>query len=376
MKILQIAGGFTYSKVYRELFHSLYFNNVELQIYNPQHVEDKTTVNCNDYPYIIHSNTIIKKYDKLLYFTKLIRIVKDIESKVDLSKIYLIHAHSLFSDGGVAYLLNKKYNIPFVVAIRNTDINKYYKYAFHLRKFALNILLKSKKCIFISSPYRDLVVKEYVSNKYKNNIAKKSIVIPNGVSKFWFNNINYQQKEIDSRNVKIISVGVINRNKNVLNAIKACSQIMKDESINIQFYLVGSISDYNYFNKIMKYKFVKYFGYITQDELLSLYKNSDMFVMPSIHETFGLVYVEAMSQGLPVIYTKRQGFDSQFEDGSVGYGVDPENISDIANKINQILIEYKNISNGVADKISEFDWDKIAQIYLKLYHECIFEVRE
>lgn len=40
--------------------------------------------------------------------------------------------------------------------------------------------------------------------------------------------------------------------------------------------------------------------------------------MPSHKETFGLVYAEAMSQGLPIIYTKNQGFDGQFPDGYVG----------------------------------------------------------
>jgi len=44
--------------------------------------------------------------------------------------------------------------------------------------------------------------------------------------------------------------------------------------------------------------------------------------MPSITETFGLVYAEALSQGLPVLYTRGQGFDRQFEEGEVGYAVD------------------------------------------------------
>ena len=38
-----------------------------------------------------------------------------------------------------------------------------------------------------------------------------------------------------------------------------------------------------------------------------IYRENDIYVMPSIIETFGLVYAEAMSQGLPVIYTRGQG---------------------------------------------------------------------
>ena len=43
--------------------------------------------------------------------------------------------------------------------------------------------------------------------------------------------------------------------------------------------------------------------------------------MPSRYETFGLVYGEAMSQGLPIIYSKGQGVDGYFKEGTVGYGV-------------------------------------------------------
>ena len=45
--------------------------------------------------------------------------------------------------------------------------------------------------------------------------------------------------------------------------------------------------------------------------------------MTSLGESFGLTYAEAMSQGVPVIYSKGQGFDGQFKEGVVGYHVDP-----------------------------------------------------
>ena len=55
--------------------------------------------------------------------------------------------------------------------------------------------------------------------------------------------------------------------------------------------------------------------------------------MLSIMETFGLVYAEAMSQGLPIIYTKGQGFDEQFDEGKVGYHADCFNIEEIVKRI-------------------------------------------
>ena len=90
--------------------------------------------------------------------------------------------------------------------------------------------------------------------------------------------------------------------------------------------------------------------------------------MPSFSETFGLTYVEAMSQGVPVIFTKGQGFDGFFPDGHVGYRVDPGNPSMIADRIIDILGNYKQISGNCVVGSRRFSWEKIAQTYQSLYN--------
>ncbi len=89
--------------------------------------------------------------------------------------------------------------------------------------------------------------------------------------------------------------------------------------------------------------------------------------MPSIHETFGLVYAEAMSQGLPVIYSKSQGFDGQFEDGTVGHVVNSLDHNDIAEKIIKIFYDYETKSKNCIELFHKFDWKTIACEYLSLY---------
>ncbi len=89
--------------------------------------------------------------------------------------------------------------------------------------------------------------------------------------------------------------------------------------------------------------------------------------MPSIHESFGLVYVEALSQGLPVIYSKDQGFDGQFPDGEVGYSVDPLNPEDLAEKIKKIKTNYDSLITTLPNKIDQFSWERISTEYAKVY---------
>ncbi len=78
--------------------------------------------------------------------------------------------------------------------------------------------------------------------------------------------------------------------------------------------------------------------------LMPLYREADVFLLPSRRETFGLVYAEAISQGLPVLYGRGQGFDGQFEDGRVGYAVDPDDPVAIADKVLSILGDYARFS--------------------------------
>ena len=79
-----------------------------------------------------------------------------------------------------------------------------------------------------------------------------------------------------------------------------------------------------------------------------------IFILPSIHETFGLVYAEALSQGLPIIYTRGQGFDGHFEEGEVGYSVDCYDYEEISNKVLEIITKYETISSKAVNGVQKF----------------------
>ena len=94
--------------------------------------------------------------------------------------------------------------------------------------------------------------------------------------------------------------------------------------------------------------------------------------MPSLHDTFGLTYIEALSQQLPIVYTKGQGVDGLFEniDNPVGIAVNPLSVDEIAEVIEIILKNPEKYSNRQVD-FNMFDWAKIAEQYIKDYEEVI-----
>ena len=100
---------------------------------------------------------------------------------------------------------------------------------------------------------------------------------------------------------------------------------------------------------------------------MGLYRRHNLFVMPSFTESFGLVYAEAMSQGLPVIYSQGQGFDNQFSEGFVGYRVDAHNAEAVADAIERVVQNFSNIAPNTVEAARIFNWNEISARYDRIY---------
>ena len=91
--------------------------------------------------------------------------------------------------------------------------------------------------------------------------------------------------------------------------------------------------------------------------------------MLSKYETFGLVYAEALSQGLPVIYTQNQGFDGFFQNGEVGYATCHSNLEIICQSIKRTIENYDLITDNISkNNLNMFNWNEIAKNYLTIYN--------
>lgn len=88
--------------------------------------------------------------------------------------------------------------------------------------------------------------------------------------------------------------------------------------------------------------------------------------MISHTETFGLVYMEALSQGLPVLYTKGQGIDKAFT-FQIGESVDSKDLRNIVQGIKKIISNQYNSINSI--DFENFRWSNIALKYIKIYNE-------
>ena len=288
-----------------------------------------------------------------------------------MKKYDLIHAYTLFTDGNNAMQLSKKYEIPYVVAVRNTDVNTFFKKMPWLRRRGIQIMRNASRVFFLSESYKEEVFRKYVPDKYKKELINKVSVIPNGIDQFWIQNIvqdinEKKLKRIKNRQLRLIYVGQVDRNKNII-ATQQAMELLRKAGWNVTLTVVGKIADKHEFKKMIQNLYTTYVEEQPKENLIKLYREHDIFVMPSITETFGLVYAEAMSQGLPVVYTKGQGFDGQFPEGIVGYHVDAKNHREIFEIIIKIIDRYEAIFKNVGHMAVKFEWAFLAKKYKKIY---------
>lgn len=307
-------------------------------------------------------------WDRLLFFHKQKKIIDSIEKKVTINDYSCLHAYTLFTDGNAAFELSKKYDVPFVVAVRATDI-EFFDYRINLRQRGIRIMENASKIFFLSETIRNKFINNYVPKKKWKNIFSKSVIIPNGINDFWLDN-TYKRKNFNQKSNKlnICCVAQIIKRKNI-PVLQNAVRMMNENGWNIRISVIGKIIDRNEFDRVRRDEYTDYYEPVNQQKLIDFYRNSDLFVLPSKGETFGLVYAEAMSQGLPVIYSKNEGFDSQFEDGLIGYSVQSNKPKEIVAAIERIIEKYDDISQNCITYCEMFRWEKLVRRYVDIYEE-------
>ena len=210
---------------------------------------------------------------------------------------------------------------------------------------------------------------EFVSEEEFKNIENKTHIIPNGIDKFWIENKAVETKKCpQNKKLKLLFVGRVQFVKNADILINVCRKL-KEEGIEAELSIVGEMKERRYEKLFAKYDFVKYYPKCKKEELKKHYENADIFILLSHRETFGLVYAEAMSNALPIIYTRGQGFDGQFEDGTVGYACSSTDVNEAVEKVKKVLENYCELSENGRIMFEKFSWEKIASELEEIYEK-------
>ena len=314
---------------------------------------------------------ILRPSDRVFYRHKIRRVSRDIAWQTTREDFDIMHAHTLYSDGGVALRFSRLRSIPYVVTVRNTDLNLFAKFRPDLSRERNNILANAAQITVLSPAYADRLCK-LVGRSMSQSVMRKVTVIPNGIEQHWFDDTTRVVPR--SHHVRLLFVGSFDRGKNVSRLLDAVAIIARSQPIELT--LVGGGGNHAGVveSKLAsgRFSFASFLGRIDDpDELRKVYRDHDIFVMPSLHETFGLVYIEALSQGLPIIHSHMEGVDGFFEKTGVAFAVDPRDTKDIARKLSSSLSTYRSVGPKCREQAKRFQWSGIAQEYLQVYRSAM-----
>jgi glycosyltransferase involved in cell wall biosynthesis len=335
------------------------WNNIERQVYNDIEVIRVPFIPV--YPFYIY-----------VHGTFVNKLFKSLESQID-----IVHIHTPLPP-----LI--KTSLPIITTVHTpmlTD-NQY------IQVSSIYSLFSKISARFVSYPLELKLIKASdmittVSNTIAREMKEYGLnpsdisVMYNGVDEKFF----YPTQKTSKENGKyIMYVGRIDREKGLFDLVE-CGRYVCNEMNNVYFILAGNGRDLSRLKQKTKKvglenKF-KFLGQVDKNQLVKLYQNASIFVLPSYHEGLPGVVLEAMSCGLPVITTDVRGNRDLISNGKNGIIVSSRAPKKLADAIISILNDDKmqnTLGKNARKTIEEnYTWDIISSKFLGYYKSLIEE---
>lgn len=284
------------------------------------------------------------------------------------NKYEFINTHFAVPTGFAGVWLSKKYKIKNILSIHGGDIydptknssphNKWY-----LRKVVGWVLNNSDIIVAQSSNTKENAIKYYNPNK-------EIKIIPLAYEPYKFKKTSRKEHELKEDIIYLIGVGRLVKRKGFDFLIKALSKI---DNNKVHLLLIGDGPEKENLKNLSEELNIKervhFLGSVSEERKFQYLSNSDIYILSSVHEGFGIVLQEAMQVGLPIIATNNGGQVDIVENGKNGYLIEFNDEQSLKNKIEKLLKD-KNLrtkmSKNNKNKINEYKLESITKRYLGL----------
>ncbi len=293
----------------------------------------------------------------------------------------IIHAH----DWLVAYAaktLKVSFNTPMICTIHATEAGRNSGIHSDMQKYINDtewMLTYEASEVIVNSNYMKSEIQRLFGLPFE-----KINVVPNGVNLNNFNNV-YRDYDFRRRfamdNEKIILfMGRLVYEKGIQNLIAAMPKVLEHyhDSKLVIAGKGGMIDELRRETEALGISHKVYFaGYLNSKDVQKMYKCADVSVFPSTYEPFGIVAIEAMLSGIPVVVSDIGGLNEIVEHGVTGMKSYAGNPNSLADSILSLLFDHKLcdevVKNAKAKVKSEYNWNKIASDTHFTYQKAICE---
>lgn len=277
----------------------------------------------------------------LNFFTPFWGKIKLPEKKYDIA---IAHMPS-----GILYA--DRLGLPFVAGFHNSDLeiltNPLYK--FHFKKRLLKALNNAK-----AIACRSIVLKNKLLTLYPQ-FENKTFTAFSGVD------VSPCEKEINLNELRVLTCANYKKSKNIEKVLEAVNGLDC-----FKLTVIGAGTDTQKLHKLNSN--VSFKGFLPHEKVLENMKNSDIFILPSTGETFGMVYLEAMACGCITICSKNDGIEGIIKNKINGFTVTPS-----SNDIRDLLLSIKSmdcnslkvLQHNSIETVKELTKQKCSENYLQ-----------
>jgi glycosyltransferase involved in cell wall biosynthesis len=295
-----------------------------------------------------------------------------VRSLVRENRYDLLHYFFGLPTGLLSYALGKYRDAPSVVSLRGSDVPQYDPYnrslqAVHrvLLPATRNIWRRSARVVANSEQLRDLALRQVPGIEIT--------VIPNAIDSEAFRPEG--RKPADGR-IRLLAVCRMIERKGLHVLIDAFAGL---EGAPAELTLIGDGSAEGEIRRRIGERGlggrVRMLGYLPQEDLPLHYNQADVFVLPSLAESGGEAFLEAMSCGLPVVSTTAGGIPEYVAHGEGGLLVAPGDVAGLRGAIAALVRdEQARIRMGTFNRkriLEHYSWEKRALQYLEVYREAV-----
>jgi glycosyltransferase involved in cell wall biosynthesis len=307
--------------------------------------------------------------DLLIYTWKSYFFGKKLISQMKKNGLSYNLSHSFFSVpcGFVSWLLKRKYDLPYIVSLRGSDVPGYsdrFKFIYAVLTPLIRIIWKRASSVIANS--RGLQELALETSK-----KQKIEIIFNGIDIEEF----FPNEDMREKNRFVITLGGtrITTRKGINYLIDAIA-ILAPKYPNILLRIMGDGDEKEALtNRVKKYnldKYVEFVGRISRDRIVPYYQEASLFVLPSLNEGMSNAMLEALASGLPIVATRTGGTDELVIDGENGLIVEMKSTADLVDKIEKIMLAEnlrKKMGQSSRAKAEKQSWKEVANQYIAVY---------
>ncbi len=288
------------------------------------------------------------------------------------NKYAIINTHFAVPSGPLGYILGKIFRVPNVLSIHGGDIYDPSKKisphrSLFFRSVVKFILNRADRIVAQSSNTRDNAL-SYYKPKVPVGIIPLAFHTPPKVS------TTAKELKFKKNGFYLVTVGRLVKRKSIETILHALPEL--DESINL--IIVGDGPEKEPLRQMVRALSLEtrvvFTGYIDDSEKYSYIKNSNLFVLTSLHEGFGIVFMEAMYYGLPIVCTNHGGQVDFLKNEENAILIDVGDVKACREAIARFHEDkklYKKCSRNNKLKVKDFYAHNIALQYLELFQEVI-----